>query len=230
MHEGHRKRLLDKVMKDCSVLSEHEILEALLFYAIPRRNTNETAKLLLDTCGGTIRSVLEADMDVLASIPGIGEHTAAYLKLLGTVVKDYHERKPERVKASSFNAIKEYVLSSFDDFDQEYFIVFFVNKKNEIIGSLKMTTNSHRYVDIDLTEISKRISILNPHGVLLAHNHPGGIAKPSSEDDAATEKIYCLLLLNNVALLDHLIVGANDCIYSYYKNGRLDRTKTLTLI
>lgn len=229
IHEGHRKRLLDKVMKDSSILSEHELLEALLFYSIPRRNTNETAKILLDACGGTIRSVLDADMEVLSSIPGVGKYTAAYLKLLGVILKEYPERKHKRVKVFNFASIIDYVYSSFEDFEQEYFFIYFINNKNEIIHTMKMTNNSHCYVNIDLSELTKKLSLLNPKGILLAHNHPRGMPKPSSEDDVATGRIFYLLALNKVALLDHIIVSENGKAYSYYKEGRLEEVKSFYL-
>ena len=86
MHEGHRERLREKLISSPNTLNPREVLEILLFYAIPRKNTNEIAHQLLDMFDGSLRNVLQADMELLKSVKGVGENTAYFLKTMSKIL------------------------------------------------------------------------------------------------------------------------------------------------
>ena len=137
LHEGHRKRLRQKFMSGKELFKEHELLELLLSYSIPRKNTNELAHLLLDTFG-SLQNVLNADSELLSSVDGIGENSACFLSLVGYVSSLCNNKKIAKKELSSISLAKEHLIELFKDLDHEVFYVVHLNKNDKVIGLSKI--------------------------------------------------------------------------------------------
>ena len=219
MHEHHRDRLRQKLLDDKNVLNEYEVMELLLFSAIPRKNTNDIAHRLIDRFGSVL-SVLKATPDELMLIEGIGKNAASFLTCLGMIVTREEDRGAFP-KFFEFSAVRPALIEAFTGYKEEIMMVFFLDHKRKILSRRLLTSGSTSRVDIDLTEISRRIVLAKPAYVAVAHNHPGGSYRLSFDDDVATEKLCMVCALNNASFIDHIIV-ADENVYSYHYDGRLD--------
>ncbi len=222
MHEGHRERMRNKILTSPESLAPHEVLEILLFYCIPRKNVNETAHELLRRTNGSIKGVLDADMQVLASVKGVGKETACFLKTINKIVDiiSQEEIKDDKILCP-LDARKE-ASAIFKNANKEIFVVFYIGQNGNILGKTTITSNKTDKVDLDLTDINKQLFIHKPSSVLVAHNHLSGNVTPSSADDEATKRLGAILMLSGVNFYDHLIYAENS-FYSYHSQGRLDK-------
>ncbi len=224
MHEGHRQRMLEKLASE-STLQDHELLEILLFYAIPRKNTNEIAHSLIDACGG-LGNVFRADVGKLASVNGVGKSTAAYLKTIGAVFgrvnADAHAESSQMI--FSYHDFSAYIAERYKNAEEEILELFAVDGKNKIVFAQSYSTGDRDRVALGGTDVSRFISAHGPKGVVIAHSHPSAPATPSAQDDDFTRLAYVVCSINNVALIDHVIVGT-DGAYSYYLTGELEKIR-----
>ena len=198
MHEGHRQRMLERLEKAEGSLQEHELLEILLFNAIPRKNTNELAHRLLSAFG-SVRAVLQAGMKELAAIPGVGESTAAYLRIIGLFYERADLKAPEPPAAFSFAAFRPYLAERFKDVKEEYVELYSLDAR-------------------DCVKCVRRFSSEKP---FRAANHVEGPATPSREDDDFTAQLEILCSMHNVALRDHIICSPEGA-FSYFFSGKLN--------
>lgn len=221
IHKEHRKRLRERFDKDPGGFTKHELLELLLFYAIPRRNVNPVAHKLLAKYG-SVKNVLHADGKDLAEVDGIGESAATYLNLIGKLLDVVADEKQDETKIYRFDDIKIYLLNLFKAATAEQFCAIYLSKNERILFKEVYTDNDKNGVSVDMIPFSRSFSNVKPYAVVIAHNHPSGNPAPSVRDDTATEKLAMLFSLNNVRLYDYLIVGATD-VFSYRMDGRLDK-------
>ncbi len=219
MHEHHRDRLREKFLIEPNSLNEFELMELILYGAIPRRNTNDIAHRLIERFGSVV-GVLNATAEELIEIDGVGKNAASYIVCLGLILsrKLEDERFP---KVFSFSEIRGPLIDAFKGYTEEVFMVFFLDKKQNIVSRRIIYGNDSFKVDIDLKDFSRQVVLIRPAYVVVAHNHPSGKCQPSESDDKATEKICIICALNGAALVDHIIV-AGDKTYSYYYDKRLD--------
>lgn len=223
MHEGHRQRILERFRRDEGSLQDHELLEILLFNAIPRKNTNEIAHNLLSAFG-SLEGVFQADFDALLGVDGIGESTAAYLRCIALFyekVRFGKKRAPALFSAEGFGA---YLTERYSVLSDEVVEIYCLDAHNRIRFSKRFTSNQADKVRLAPEEVSKFIVGQHPYGLVLAHNHPKGNCTPSAADDNFTAQIQMLCSINNIRLYDHLIVG-EDGWYSYYLTGRMEEIK-----
>ena len=223
MHKGHRQRILERFRRDEESLQDHELLEILLFNAIPRKNTNEIAHNLLSAFG-SLEGVFQADFDALLGVDGIGESTAAYLRCIALFyekVRFGKKRAPALFSAEGFGA---YLTERYSVLSDEVVEIYCLDAHNRIRFSKRFTSNQADKVRLAPEEVSKFIVGQHPYGLVLAHNHPKGNCTPSAADDNFTAQIQMLCSINNIRLYDHLIVG-EDGWYSYYLTGRMEEIK-----
>ncbi len=220
MHEGHRERLREKILTSPSSLQPHEILEALLFYAIPRKNTNEIAHDLLNRFNGNLRAVFEADMEILKSIKGVGENTACFLKVVSKMMDLISIESPISEKIFCPIDTLKIVKPLFSTAVKELFVILYLGEDNSVLGRSVLSSNNRDYVNLDLQEINRLILIHKPKSVVVAHNHLSGCIQPSKEDDVVTKRIALLLRVAGVNFFDHVIF-AQDEFYSYHIQGDL---------
>ncbi len=215
-HDGHRERLREKYIKaDLDKLDKfppHEILELLLFYVMPRVNTNEIAHRLLDTFG-SIDAVFDADIHELEKVDGIGNKSAIFLNLISATFRVYANAKNNITnKVITSDNIGEYVKSLFYARMYETLFMISVDTQNRVISTDIICHGSISSVNIDMRKLISVALRNNAAGIILAHNHPGGKALPSAADREATEMVRNILSAINIRLLDHIIVAGNEYV------------------
>lgn len=218
-HDGHRHRIIEKL--DSGSLREHELLEILLFNAIPRRNTNDLAHRLL-AAFGSIRGVFSASLKELEGVDGIGEQVAAYLRCIGKFYETYYDAGerafPERFDSDTFPA---FLAGKYAPLDTEVLDFYFLDENQRITYCKRFTSGSAHQVVVKpdcLTELL--VSDRKPYGIIAAHNHLKGPCFPSGADDVTTRQFQLICSIHNVLFCDHYIYSPAG-IYSYYRSGRM---------
>ena len=221
MHEGHRKRLKDRfIAEGLQNFEEHQVLELILFYTIPRRDTNEIAHRLIKKFGA-LSNVIEADVKDLMTIEGIGENAAVFLSMISATSGYYLKNKQgDKPVIDSSSKAGEYVLSLFIGQKYEVFYVVCLDSQNRVSWAdilFEGTLNETSIYPRNLIEVALRHKA---NSIIIAHNHPGGSLKPSSADIQATKSIKVALETIHIKLLDHIIVG-DDQYSSFAESGLL---------
>ena len=220
MHEGHRQRMLERLESAEGSLQEHELLEILLFNAIPRKNTNELAHRLLSTFG-SLRAVLGAEMEELKAVPGVGESTAAYLRIIGIFYARAQLKEPELPSAFSFAAFRPFLIERFEGAREEYVELYSLDGKDCVKNVRRFSSEKSFQASVDPKEISRFLVEAKPAAMVAVHNHITGPATPSREDDDFTAQLEILCSMHNVSLRDHIICSPEG-VYSYFLSGKLN--------
>lgn len=212
-HSGHRARMKKKLLEQgLDAFEPHEVLEILLYYAIPQRNTNDIAKNLIDRFG-SLSAVLDASVDSLKKA-GLTEHQAVYLKLIPGVTRLYMMDKydnPDRIM--DFSQIGNYIADRFIGYeDKEHVLLILMDTKAKIVYSGMIGHGGFSSADISIRTIVTLAINYGAVAAVLAHNHPSGLALPSKEDVLVTRDIKKALKLMNVTLLDHYIVADHESV------------------
>ena len=225
MHEGHRKRLKMRFLKEgLDSFEPHQVLELLLFYSIPRKDTNELAHKLLERYG-SLSGVFDADIKDIVKVPGIGENTAFLLNLIPHLARRYHNDKwGPKPELNSSTKAGNYAISLFAGRNYEAFFIICLDSQNRVNYSELVhegTINEAPVYPRLLVEAAIRHKA---NSVILAHNHPGGTLTPSRADIEATKTICTALESISIKVIDHIIV-CGDKYYSFAENGRLESLK-----
>jgi DNA repair protein RadC len=207
-HDGHRKRLKERFIREgLKNFEPHQVLELILFFTIPRRDTNEIAHNLIKKFG-SVADVFEADVKDLITVDGIAENSAVFLSLISAVSGYYLKSKHgEKTVIDSSSKAGDYVLSLFVGKKYEVFYLICLDSQNRVTWAdilSEGTLNETSIYPRNLVEIALRH---NANSIIIAHNHPGGSLKPSSSDINATKNIKNALDTINIKLIDHIIVG-----------------------
>lgn len=219
VHDGHRERLRARFAEHgLESFNELNALELLLCYAIPRRDTNELAHRMLDAFG-SLSGVFQASMQELTSIPGIGENAAALILMVPQIVKKAHVSKAKETKIirNSTDA-GNYLLPYFLDEQDEIVMMLCLDNKRAVICCREMGRGVVNCVDANIRRMVETALKVKTTTVIIAHNHPNGVALPSREDDNFTRTLYRSLGLLGITLEDHIIV-ANDEFVSLADSG-----------
>ena len=191
VHDGHRERLRARFAEHgLESFNELNALELLLCYAIPRRDTNELAHRLLDAFG-SLSGVFQASMQELTSIPGIGENAAALILMVPQIVKKAHVSKAKETKIirNSTDA-GNYLLPYFLDEQDEIVMMLCLDNKRAVICCREMGRGVVNCVDANIRRMVETALKVKTTTVIIAHNHPNGVALPSREDDNFTRTLY----------------------------------------
>ncbi len=217
-HSGHRRRLMEKL--DDGSLCPHELLELLLFYAIPRQNTNPLAHRLIAEFG-SIYNALSASAKQLEQVEGVGERTAAFLSGIGRIIRLVGEQEQSTFPAKfEYEAFLPFCKREYGKLPYEVLDVYFLDAENTILRRRRFSTSSTHNVQLKTDELSEEIAKDNVSGIVVVHNHPSGNPKPSPKDDEMTKKCQAVCSINNVLLCDH-IISASTGVFSYYGGGKL---------
>lgn len=212
MHEGHRQRLTTRFLNEgFEAFEEHEILEFILYYTIPRVDTNLIAHTLIETFG-SLSGVLEADARDLEQIPGIGKKSAAYLCMFPDVFRSYkRSRLGKRPEIKSIKDACAFVTSLLFGKAYEQFYVVWLNTQNKVIHHEKLSEGGVSESPVYMSKLAA--AALRHHAVkgIIAHNHPGGDVTPSKADIKTTHDIMRALNVLDIELSDHIIVSDNEC-------------------
>lgn len=219
LHSGHRQRMKERVLAHgLDSLADHEILEVLLYFTVPRCDTNELAHRLMAHFG-SLSQVLGADYDELRQVCGVGNNTAFMLTmlpgLLGRVERDKNREKPI---FGATEAFAEYVCSLFVGETCETVFLVCLNANLQLINAVRLGKGDVGTVHISVAQVLQTALRHKARAVVLAHNHPGGRLKASNEDLVLTGRCEKALAQVNVRLLDHLIVNG-DKYFSFAERG-----------
>ncbi len=223
MHEGHRKRMKDRFLKDGSFdnFAQHEVLEMLLYSTIARGDTNPIAHDLM-TEFGNLAHVLEASPQELKKVKGIGETSAFLLSMIPALCRAYTHAKWDRVVLlGNREILKRYVADRFIGKNHEEFHIICVDSNRQLFHEGCVTKGTINEVPAYPRRIVEEVLKHNAQYVYLAHNHPGGSTRPSEADRIATKKIIAALEAVDVMVLDHLIASGHSC-YSMAEMGDLE--------
>lgn len=211
VHDGHRERLRDSFLEHgLDGFHDLQALELLLFYAIPRRDTNPIAHALLDRFG-SLQAVFEASIQELCEVPGVGRHTAGLILLVPQLVK--HSRvSAAREKKSIRNGrdAAEYLRPFLDTEREEVAMMVCLDANKAVINCVELARGTVNSVTISCRRIVETALKSKASYVILAHNHPGGRPSLSREDDAVTSGVYKALALVDVKLMDHIVVAGGQ--------------------
>ncbi len=212
IHDGHRKRLIKRAMDEgLDGFSQHNVLELLLFFAIPRRDTNEIAHALIKRFG-SLSGVFDAPMAELLNIDGIGENSAALIKLIPQLSRQYLTDRDNDICLRSTEKAGNYLLSRYIGRREETVMLVSMDSKYRVLGTTVLHTGSINSTEVNIRKVVATALQYDAVNVIIAHNHPGGIALPSHEDIATTQRVKDALAAINVKLVDHIIIADNDFV------------------
>lgn len=223
MHEGHRKRMYEKLESDAP-LYDHELLEILLFNAIPRKNTNPIAHSLIQTFG-SLAGVFNADLDELMNVEGVGENAALYIKCVGECMKRTNSSNVGFAVLKTHKDIVDFVTMRLRGKNVEVVEFYLMDKSGRVTSIYPFTCGDGHRVDIAFQKVMSVLSSTRPYSVIIAHNHPHGGAQPSVNDNLFTKEMQVICSLNQVNLQDHCILGADGEVHSYFRSGEIDNIK-----
>ena len=221
MHEGHRSRLKKKfLLNDMDYFEDHEALELILFYAIPRKNTNDVAHNLLKKFG-SLDKILDAPIKILQEVEGVGESAAILIKSISSIIRIYLERKYSGSENYlSLKDLSDKLMLKFTSRLEEVVAIALVDAKGKLIYDGIVNKGSVSAVEIYARKIIELIVLYNASGVMLAHNHPSGNVTPSLSDIKTTNQITKAAKLLDIQVLDHIIYTRENC-YSFADDGQI---------
>ena len=213
MHEGHRARMKERFIKEgLDNFAQHNVLELLLFYAIPQRDTNTLAHELINTFG-SLAGVFEASVPDLCKVKGVGENTAVLLSLIPQMCRVYNDQKnADGVILNGSEKAGGYLLSKYMGIKYELVTLILLDNKCRVLSFSKIAQGSVNSTEVNIRRMVEEIIKYNATAAIMAHNHPGGIAVPSREDIESTRMVIKTLRMINVTLRDHIIIADNDFI------------------
>lgn len=228
LHENHRQRVHGKISKKgFEDLPEHEVLEYILFFSVPRRDTNPIAHALIDRFGSFVQ-VLEASEEELLEVPGIGPNSARLIHMLLGVWQYYEQHKtrtpwfPKKEEER-----KAFIASIFRGQSNEQFWIIALSDKMKILRKVKLAEGVPNTVSASISRIAAEAVSAGATSLVLAHNHPAGTALPSAEDISATTRIVIALQPLNIQVLNHYI-AAPDGVCSMRERGNMPRFNSVT--
>lgn len=217
----HRKRLRDRFMSGgADAMPDYEMLELVLFRAIPRRDVKPLAHALLSQFG-SFNAVISAPTDQLCTVPGVGESVICELKIVEAAAHRLaRSRVAQRPIVSSWDALLQYCHTAMAHRDIEQFRVFYLDRRNTLIADEEQSRGTVDHVPVYPREVVKRALHLNASALILVHNHPSGDPTPSQADIDMTAQIETAAGALGITLHDHIIIG-KSCEVSFRSQGLL---------
>ena len=207
-HAGHRQRLRARFIEGGpDALPDYELLEMVLFRAIPRRDTKPLAKALIAHFG-SFNEVITAPVDRLTEVTGVSEGVATELKLIqAAALRLAKSAVMDRPAISSWSALVDYCSAAMAYETTEQFRVLFLDRKNVLIADEIQSRGTIDHTPVYPREVIKRALELGASAIILVHNHPSGDPSPSRADVEMTKKIEDAAKPLGVAVHDHLVIG-----------------------
>lgn len=221
VHEGHRERKKRQFRENgLDSFQEHEVLELLLYYAIPRRDTNPIAHALLKRFG-SLDAVFAAPEEELMRVDGIGENAAALIRLILPLYRRIRiSASAEETILNSTEKAGAFFVDRFAGERTEIMYQACLDAKGKLLNVQKLSSGDVDFVYADIRSIVQNALLCRASAVVLAHNHPSGVALPSEADNTVTLQIHQVLQSVGVTLFDHIIVADDDFV-SLRDNGLL---------
>ena len=204
----HRKRLRSRFLEGgAAAMPDYEMLELVLFRAIPRMDVKPLARLLLDTFGDFNRVVSAAPARLLA-VKGVGDAVVLELKIVeASAQRLMRARVMNRPVLSSWDALIDYCHTAMAHRETEQFRILFLDRKNVLIADEEQARGTVDHVPVYPREVVKRALELNASAIILVHNHPSGDPTPSTADISMTTQVQDAAAVLGITLHDHLIIG-----------------------
>ena len=224
--KGHRERVRKKFLENgFNGLEDYEVLELLLFYVIPRKDTKAIAKELIKRFK-TLANVLKADTLELKTIDGLGPVAITFLKMIGALpAKIYKDElknqkliKDDKNKITDKEVLLSFLRNKIGYEDVEKFYVIYLSSSNEVIAFEESSSGTLDRSSIYPREIYKRVIMENAKSIIIAHNHPSGNTCPSKCDIDITNEIAKGLKNFGALLLEHIII-TRDSYFSFLEEG-----------
>lgn len=213
IHEGHRQRLKDRFLEEgLDHFQEHEVLELLLFYCIPRRDTNPIAHGLIERFGSLVQA-MDAPLGETAKVSGMGENAAVFLKLITEAGRYYMVRRSsQECVLQTIEQCGNYLMPYFLGRRNETVYLLCLDAKCKVLCCKELGEGSVNSAGVPVRKIVEVALAANATSVILAHNHPSGIAQPSGEDIQTTRRVAIALDAVEIYLADHIVVADDDFV------------------
>ena len=220
-HKNHRQRLKQRLREEgLDHFSDVQFLELLLCYCIPRKDTNGIAHDLLSHFG-SVSQVLEAPVEELQKVPGMGAESALMLHMMPQAFRFYQVDKNKKIHAlTTLDKCGEYLVSYFQGRRNENVFLLCLDAKCRVLFCRQLTEGSVNSANLSVRQVVEVALAVGATSVVLAHNHPSGIALPSGEDILSTRRIAAALEAVDVTLVDHIVVSDGDYV-SMVQSGHL---------
>lgn len=212
VHEGHRERVRTRFRETgFKGFQPHQIIELLLFYTCPRKDTNELAHALIDKFG-SVAGVMDASYEALESVKGISENTASLFKIIAGFLPIYYNSRSDGLVYDNTEKLKELFKPYFVGLNHEEFRLACFDNNLRLISNVSISAGGPSSAPIEIRNIAKELLRTDSSHAVIAHNHPKGVPSPSNNDVAATRLIKDFLKSIGVELLDHIIVGEKSVV------------------
>ena len=222
LHDGHRARKKQQFLEHgLAGMPDHEVLELLLYYAIPRRDTNETAHRLIQRFG-SLRSVLDADVDELTRVEGVGENAATLLRLFAALERRLSAPALPDRPIRSGEQVGSFFVALMDREVREVLYLMCLDGKGKLLSCRLVATGGVNVTAVSVRQVVEEALRAGASAVILSHNHPSGVALPSRADELLTRQVAETLRPLGVHLLDHIIVADGDYV-SMAQSGYIPR-------
>jgi DNA repair protein RadC len=219
-NSGHRARLLKRFEESgISALADYEIIELLLSYAIPRRDTKPIAKKLIGSYK-TLRGVINAHPDELKSVEGIGPRAALIFPLVKEILSYCLKEKYQRQEVMAHRRdVEEFLLFQFGLKHDEYVAALFLDSGNHVLTTDVISEGTVNQCAVYPRRIIGQAVRCGAASIIMAHNHPGGGKNPSEEDWQITERLFQIGKLMEIPLLDHILITGEEA-FSWREHSR----------
>lgn len=223
MHEGHRKRLRERFLKSgLSGFHDYEIVELLLSLGTPRKDCKPAAKEAIARFK-TLRGVLEAPIEELQKIKGIGPHSAFGIKLMQELAREFLRSKMlEKPFSRSSQEVFDYLYHAMRDLKKEVFKVLYLTTQNQIIDTVDLSEGTVNSSAVSPREVVEGAIKSNAAALIFVHNHPSGAINPSPSDNSLTRELVYAGRIMHLKVLDHIIIGDNK-YYSFAGEGLIEQ-------
>ena len=211
MAEGHRQRLKSRFLEyGLDTFNEINALELMLFYALPRQDTNPLAHRLLDRFG-SFAGVLDADYAELIEVDGVSDHTATFLKTLPDAARYYQRSKLSgRLVLPTLTDIGEFLVKQFVGVTSERVLMLMLDNGRSLISCEKLHEGSVSSAAVSIRMMAELALKRRAAAIVLAHNHPSGIAVPSPDDIIVTREFKNAMITLEIEFIDHFIIADNN--------------------
>lgn len=212
-HGGHRQRQRERFRANgLSGFAAHEVLELILGYAIPRQDVNPLAHRLIDYFG-SLHNVLDASVEELMRVDGVGEYTAVLLALFAQVERQHaaSRRAPRQILRTRAD-VEDYCIQLFKGCKVEHFYAIYLNGQMEVLATVLVAKGSISEVHSYPRIVADHALRHNAHAVVVCHNHPGGSLVPSTADLGSTIRMQAVLEELEVRLIDHILVACDEAV------------------
>ena len=218
--EGHRQRLRDKFLaQGIEAFTDAEIIELLLTFGTPRSDCKEAARELLARFG-SLPAVLDAAPVQLQQVKGVGPKNIFALHFIQGVARRYlRQRVVGKEYVRSSREVADYLIHSMRGLQHEVLTVVFLDAAHAVIDAAVVAEGTVTVNTIYPRELVKAALARNASALVIAHNHPSGSLTPSRQDSELTRSLYLVCSFMHLDLLDHLIIGAGDQVYSFADQG-----------